>query len=64
MIKLKLKAARINAGLLQKEVAKKLNVTPQTILNWENGKRFPKQPMIEKLCELYSISYDDLDFTP
>lgn len=64
MIKLKLKAARINAGLLQKEVAKKLNVTPQTILNWEKGKRFPKQPMIEKLCELYSISYDDLDFTP
>lgn len=64
MIKIKLKAARINAGLLQKEVAKKLNVTPQTILHWENGKRFPKQPMIEKLCELYSVSYDDLDFTP
>ena len=64
MNKIKLRAARVNAGLSQKEVAKILGVSSHTVCNWETGKTFPKQPMIEKMCELYGISYDNIDFVP
>lgn len=64
MEKIKLRAARVNAGLSQKEAASILGVSNKTLLNWEKGKSFPKQPMIEKLCELYGVSYDAIDFRP
>lgn len=35
-MKVSLKAARVNANLTQIEAAKKLNVTKDTIANWEN----------------------------
>ena len=34
----KLKDSRLKANLSQDEVAEKLNVTRQTIYNWENNK--------------------------
>ena len=62
MNKIKLSAARVNAGYSQKEAAKLLNVSNQTLCKWECGKSFPRQPMIEKICKLYSVSYDAIDF--
>ena len=32
-------AARIAKGLTQKELAEKMGVSRQTVLEWENGKR-------------------------
>lgn len=62
MPQITLKAARVNAGLTQSEVAGKLNISVGTLKNWERGKTFPKQPQIEALCELYSVTYDNLFF--
>lgn len=62
MPKITLKAARVNAGLSQEEAAKKIGVAASTLRNWEAGKTFPNQPKIEKLCEVYSISFDVLFF--
>ena len=64
MPKITLKAARINAGLTQKEVANKLNISNRTLGKWENGLSFPKATMIDQLCDLYKISYDNLSFLP
>lgn len=63
MPKFTLKSARVNAGMTQKEVADKLGIAVSTLKNWENGTTFPKQPMIEALCELYKVPYDYIDFT-
>ena len=63
MPRFSLAAARVNAGLRQVDVALQLNVAVSTVRNWERGKTFPKQPEIEKLCVLYGISYDYLDFS-
>ena len=63
MQKISLAAARKNAGYSQKEASSILNISNATLCNWENGKTFPKQPMIEKLCELYGVSYDFIDFS-
>ena len=63
MRKISLKAARVNAGLSQKAAAKRLEISNSTLCSWENGNTFPDQPMIEKICELYGLTYDMIDFT-
>jgi transcriptional regulator with XRE-family HTH domain len=62
MKKISLKAARVNAGFSQKEAAEQLGISNKTLCSWENGKTFPGQPMIEKLCGLYGVTYDMIDF--
>lgn len=62
MPQITLKAARVNAGLTQAEVADTLNISVGTLKNWESGKSFPKPPQINALCELYGVSYDNIFF--
>lgn len=62
MPKISLKAARVNAGLTQAESAERIGVSVSTIKNWEVGRSFPNQPMIEKICEVYGVSYDYIKF--
>lgn len=56
----KLKEARLNRGLTQEVIAEKLNVSRQTISNWENEKSYPDIISVIELSNLYSISLDDL----
>jgi transcriptional regulator with XRE-family HTH domain len=63
-VKISLRAARINAGYSQKEAAERLGVTPKTLGNWENGTTFPSADKIVAICELYGVSYDNLNFLP
>ena len=64
MVKITLEAARRNVKLTQKEAAKKLGVNNITLSNWENGLTFPNAQQINKICELYGVSYDNLNFLP
>lgn len=57
-----MKAARINRNLTQEEVAVKLNVTKKTVSSWETGKTLPGFNKIEAICELYGLSYDDIQW--
>ena len=59
-MRITLKAARINKGLTQADVAKALNVTKKTVGSWEKGKTMPKIDKIEHLCSLFGCSYDDI----
>ena len=62
-MKISLKAARVNKGLTQSEVAKTLNVGKKTVGSWENGKTKPSIAMVEPICILYGVTYDDIDWT-
>lgn len=64
MLKITLKAARINAGLSQKEAAKTIGVSNKTLHNWENGISSPDAKYVDAMCELYKVSYDNLNFLP
>ena len=64
MLKISLKAARVNAGLSQKEVANALGISNKTIHCWENGITSPSAKHIDALCELYHVTYNDLNFLP
>lgn len=54
-IQISLKAARVNAGLTQEDVARFLHKNKQTIVNWENGKTAPDVASFRSLCNLYKM---------
>lgn len=62
--RLTLAAARKNAGLTQVEAAKRLGVSSFALYCWEKGTSFPTQPKIDKICSLYNIPYDCINFSP
>lgn len=64
MVKLSIRAARVNIGLSQKEAAARLGVSNKTLGNWEKGITFPPVDKIPVICELYGVSYDNLNFLP
>lgn len=59
-IQISLAAARVNAGLTQKEVAKEMKINKQTVCNWEKGKVIPKQAQLEMMCRIYNIPADNI----
>ena len=60
MSTLSLKAARVNAGLRQADVAKELGVTPDTVGNWENGKTYMNGKQLQRLCALYRVDLGEI----
>ena len=62
-MKWRLSACRVNAGYTQKEVAEKLGICVQSIIDWENGKTTPKMVSAQKLSELYRIPLAYMDFS-
>lgn len=64
MVKITLEAARRNAGLTQKDAADQLGISNKTLGNWENGVTFPDAMQIVKICDLYGVPYDCINFLP
>ena len=56
----KLKDARMRSRFTQESVDEKVNVSRQTISNWENEKSYPDIISVIELSNLYSISLDEL----
>lgn len=57
-IQISLTAARVNAGMTQSEVARKMHVSKQTIINWEKGRIIPRIPEMEMLSRIYDMPQD------
>ncbi len=53
-----IEAARVNAGYTQEEVACKMGVTKQSIVNWEKGRTEPSISQARKLSSLYDMPLD------
>ncbi len=50
-----LKAARVNAGYTQEQIARKLNKSKQTIVNWELGRTDIDQANLAFICDIYNV---------
>ncbi len=57
-----LRAARVNKGLTQKEMASLIGVNHTTILKWEKGETYPDVINIRKIEEVLGVKYDDIIF--
>ena len=51
---------RINKGLTQEQLAKKIFVTKQAISKWETGKGYPDASILPSIAEILDISIDQL----
>ena len=51
---------RDDRNLKAKDLAKDLNVTPQTIYNWEKNQPDLEGKIIIKLCKYFDITSDEL----
>jgi DNA-binding XRE family transcriptional regulator len=58
MPKISLEAVRVNAGMTQKEWAKKLGVSNVTVVNWEKGNTEPSLSVLRRMSELSGIPMD------
>ena len=57
---IKINEAREKNGYNQKEFAKKINVAPNTLSNWETGKREPDYNSLIKIASVLNVSIDFL----
>lgn len=52
--------ARENAGLTIAEAAKKLDITPAAIYQWEKGQTFPEARRLSEIAAVYGCTVDEL----
>ncbi|WP_027390551.1 LexA family transcriptional regulator [Chrysiogenes arsenatis] len=52
----RLKLARENAGLNLSEAAKKLNLSPSAVHQWESGTTAPRKKALEAAAKIYNVS--------
>lgn len=55
-----LKEIRLQHGDTQESLAKKLNLSRGPISTWENGRSIPDPSTLERICQLYDITEEDL----
>lgn len=60
MNQISLKAARVNAGMTQKEVALRMQRSRNTIIKWEKGIVDPSPSEFFYLCSIYGVSEGDI----
>ena len=58
MPKISLAAARVNAQLSQKEAARRLNINPATLRNYECGKTVPSWNTVKRIEVVYKFPAD------
>lgn len=59
-MKVSLKAMRVNSGLTQVEVAKRVNINVSTLIKWEKSKSYPTVEKLKSLCDIYGCTFDDI----
>lgn len=59
-MRITLRAARINAGFTQKELADELDRNVSTIANWETNKTRINLPDFKKLCKVLKVNENDI----
>ena len=57
-----LKAARVNAGYIQAEAARKLKISKSTLGNYEKYRTIPDMEMAKRIAELYGLTVDNIIF--
>ena len=60
MAKIPLNAARVAAGYTQEQLADKMDVSRQTVIDWDSGKREMKTAYFYMFCQITGFSEDDI----
>lgn len=60
MAKIPINAARVAAGLTQEQLADKMDVSRQTVIDWESGRREMKTAYLYLFCKVTGFTEDDI----
>lgn len=60
--RVRMRTARTEADLSQGEVAKRMGISINTILEWELGRRIPRVDQLAQYCEICGCRPDDIYF--
>lgn len=60
MVKISLKALRVNAEMTQESAAKAIGITVRTLQNWENYDTSPTAQQLFKICNTYNCELADI----
>lgn len=60
MAKIPINAARVAAGYTQEQLADKMGVSRQLVIEWENGKREMRTVYLHAFCQVTGFSEDDI----
>lgn len=63
MERISMKAARIYAGMTEKEASSALKIKPSTLNAWETGVRIPTHDHAAALAEVYGLTLNDISFS-
>ena len=55
-----IKHLRTEAGLTQRVLAYKLQISIQAVSKWEQGKSYPDVTMLPQIAKIFSVSIDRL----
>lgn len=55
-----LKTLRKEAGLLQRELAQRLNLTKNAVSGWEVGRNQPDYDTLLLICDIFDVSADEM----
>ena len=50
-------------GMNQTDIAKRLNISKQTVSDWMNGKKFPRVDKMQQLADIFGVLLSDM-YTP
>ena len=64
MLKATLKGIRVSKNLKINEVARKLNISVDTLRNYENFKTSPDIRTFRRIIQLYDVDYETVALTP
>ena len=64
MVKIQIRAARVNAGLTQVDAAKLLDISVNTLIKWESRPELIPAYKQRAISETYQIPIDNLIFLP
>lgn len=51
---------KMKGGMTQEKLAEKMNVSRQTVSNWESGEGYPEMEKLIELCDFFSCKMDEL----
>lgn len=61
--KISLAAARVNAGMTQRQASQELHIDLRTLQNYESGRTVPNWYVVRRMEEVYQFPADFLNFT-
>lgn len=64
VVKMSLADARRRAHLTQKEAAREIGISVETLGNYERGLKFPDVPKLKRIEKIYGVTYNQLIFLP